>query len=54
MIGDADMAQRRNYLYTLKSKTMNSSLYLISKEDFMKHIVQNERDMSFRKFVLEG
>lgn len=35
MIGEIDILNERDYIYTLRSKTPNASAYIINKSDFL-------------------
>lgn len=54
MIGEVDVATGRDYLYTLRSKTPNSSLYLISRIDFMHIVRQNDRNNNFSRHCIQS
>lgn len=53
MLGHDDMAQARNYQYSLRTKSRDTSVYLIHKRDFISQVLNNERSMKFRQFCFD-
>lgn len=49
MFGETDILSKRGYSYTLRSKTFNSEVYLVSVDDYMKFEEQCQRDRDFLK-----
>ena len=49
VFGETDILSRRGYSYSLRSKTLNSEVYLVSAQDYMKFEEQCQRDRELLK-----